>query len=75
MGKIVFDLKHARDANERVETFQQLKRTARPLGSEESARTSDPLPPKEKQSSKALAALDRLQRDDRACHSTLVDVI
>jgi len=70
MKQIDFDLKHAQDASERVETFQQLKSDTRSLENEESARTRDQLPSKKEQPSKALAALDRLQREDRMCHST-----
>lgn len=65
MKPIDFDLKHARDANERVETAQQMKRDARSPESEKNAQIRNPLSFKEENSSKALAALDRLQRDDR----------
>lgn len=69
--QIEFDLKHARDANERVEASQPLQRDARSLESKESTRTRDPLPSKEDKPSKALAALDHLQWKDRTCHSTI----
>lgn len=70
MRQIEFDLEHARGANERVETFQPLKRGARSLESEESTRDRGTLPLKEDEPSKALAALDHLQRKDRTCHSS-----
>jgi hypothetical protein len=71
MKQFEFDLKHARDANERVETFQPLKRDASSLESEESIQPRDPLPSKEDKPSKALAALEHLQRKDRKCHSSV----
>ena len=70
MKQIDFDLKHARDASERVETFQQPKSETRSLENEERARTRDQILSKKGQPSKALAALDHLQREDRMCHST-----
>ena len=70
MRKIEFDLKHARDANERVETFQPLKTGAISLESEEITRARGTLPSKGDEPSKALAALDHLQRKDRTCHSS-----
>ena len=70
MRRIEFDLEHARGASERVETFQPLNRGARSLESEESTRNSATSPPKEDEPSKALAALDHLQRKDRTCHSS-----
>jgi hypothetical protein len=69
MKRIEFDLEHARDANERVETFQRLKRDSRPLETEESTRAKDPLTSREDKPSKTLAALDRLQQKDRMCRS------
>ena len=70
MGQFDFDLKHARDKNECVETFQRVERDVGSLESEESTRTRDPLLSKEENPSKALAALDRLQREDRMYSST-----
>ncbi len=69
MRQIDFDLEHARGANERVESFQPLKRGARSIESEESTRDRGTLLPKKEEPSKALAALDHLQRKDRTCHS------
>lgn len=68
--QIDFDLKHAQDASKPVEDFQQPKSETRSLETYESARTMDQLPSKKEQPSKALAALDRLQREDRMYHST-----
>lgn len=70
MRQIEFDLKHARGANERVETFQPPKTDARSLESEESTQSRSTLPSKRDEPSKALAALDHLQRKDRTCHSS-----
>jgi hypothetical protein len=67
--QIEFDLKHARDANERVEAFQRPERDDRSLESEDITQTKDSLSSRVKNPSKALAALDRLQWEDRMCDS------